>query len=176
LLHECAVHADVCRSHLLTRRPNSTGMPLEQYDSIIRGMQTSRYCLGSLFGRAVARAKLMREAVPPGDTPTSKRFFDSVAAGCLPIPLRAALWKCIYALEPFASHVRAITGACASLPKGFADLFRWLRDDNGSLFRAQLPVLRDMVVSMSYAYEEHAEHADVVDQVVERLLGAQGSA
>jgi len=108
--------------------------------------------------------------VPPGDTPTSKRFFDAVAAGCVPIPLDAALWNCIYALEPFASHVRAITSAHASLPRRIAELFRWLRNDNGSMFNAQLPVLRDMVMSMSYAIEEHPSHFDVVDVVVDRLL------
>ena len=108
--------------------------------------------------------------VPPGDTLTTKRFFDAVQACCVPVLADADLnvWLGIYNLESIRERIRAlvpVTLARHDVDSGLARLA--VNDD---VFARTVPALAANAFGLSIALEEHAEYFDAVDGVVQALL------
>ena len=161
LLSLCETNSDICQSQKLVRIPNSTEMSFDMYASIYKKMRDSYYVV-----------------VPGGDTPTSKRFFDAIASGAIPLVLDVSIWRCIYTLEPFAGFIDSLLETSKRISfvrKNLTRLFTWARQDKGDEYRRQLPVLKKMAYSMQYAKEEDPKRFDLVDQVVSRLESVAGN-
>jgi len=108
--------------------------------------------------------------VPPGDTLTSKRFFDAVQACCVPVLADADLsvWLNIYNLESIRERIRTlvpVTLARHALDDALARLAA-----NDDVFARTVPALTANAFGLSIALDEHAEYFDAVDGVVTALL------
>jgi len=81
----------------------------------------------------------------------------------------------IYKFDAFSAHINRLTLLDAPFPD-LAEPLRYfdkLRADNGSTFVSLVPVLRDSVMPLSMALEDHPTLFDAVDVTVNALAGGR---
>ena len=151
LYNACSKLSDSqCQAIIIADHLNIT----EFFDKTVALYRRSKFCI-----------------VPPGDTFTSKRFFDAVSCCCVPVlaGMTSSLWKTIFAFKATRPLVAAVTQVF--IPKPVAKgTFRMLLHDNGSAFEKMLPILRRVMPGLLYFTEDHAVLADSVDRTVAVLV------